>query len=61
MSEDLKRLFRDLDALAARMNAGLGAVAVALTVAVGATLTIKITLLSTQLLTDSPASLLLGP
>ncbi len=61
MREDLKRLFKELDALAARMNAGLGAVALVLTVAVGATLTVKITLLSTPLLTDSPASLLLGP
>ena len=61
MSEELKLLFRKWDAAAARMNAGLGAVAVALTVLVGATLTVKLTLLSTQLLTDPHAQLLLGP
>ncbi len=61
MREDIRKLLRDLDAVAARMNAGLGAVALVLTVAVGATLTVKITLLSSQLLLDSPAQLLLGP
>jgi hypothetical protein len=61
MSEDLKKFAKEVDALAARLNAGLGAVAVALSVVFGAALTVKLAQLAQLGMLDAPGKLLLGP
>jgi len=60
MRQELLKLMKDIDAAAARMNAGLGAVATVLTLVLGATVTVKLAVAS-QALLDSHASMLLGP
>jgi hypothetical protein len=42
MNEDFRKFMKEVDGIAARLNAGLGAVALALSVAFCATLTIKL-------------------
>jgi hypothetical protein len=59
MRQELRKVMKELDAVAARLNAGLGAVAVVLTVTVAATLTVK--LYQFALLIDAQQTLPLGP
>ncbi len=61
MRQELLKLMRDLDAAAARLNAGLGAVAIVLAVAVSAGLTVRLAEVSAQAGFDRSAALLLGP
>ncbi len=56
MRQELLKLMRDLDAAAARLNAGLAAVAIALSIVVGAGLTARM-----QAGLDGPVELVLGP
>jgi hypothetical protein len=59
MRQELRKVMKELDAVAARLNAGLGAVAVVLSVTVAAALTVK--LYQFALLIDAQQSLPLGP
>jgi hypothetical protein len=61
MSQEMRKLMRKADAAAARMNAGLSAVAMVLGVVVGAALTFRLADIATQALVNGPNSLLLGP
>jgi hypothetical protein len=61
MSEDLKKFAKEVDALAARLNAGLGAVALVLSVVFCAALTAKLASLAQLGMLDAPGKLLLGP
>jgi hypothetical protein len=61
MSQDVKKFLKEIDAVAARLNAGLGAVAVALSLVFCVTLTVKLTELAQFGLLDAPTRMLLGP
>lgn len=61
MYQELRKLMKEVDAAAARMNAGLSAVAMVLGVAVGASLTFKLADIATQALLANQGNLLLGP
>jgi hypothetical protein len=61
MYQELRKLMKEIDGAAARMNAGLSAVAMVLGVVVGASLTFKLADLATQALLTSQGNLLLGP
>jgi hypothetical protein len=59
MRQELRKVMKELDAAAARLNAGLGAVAVVLSVTLAATLTVK--LYEFALFIDAQQTLPLGP